>query len=37
MDTNTFFKSYLTAYDCTGHVEGSCMGTDILITLISKL
>ena len=26
-----FFLSYRILYDCTGHVEGSCMGTDISI------
>ena len=31
-DTNAFFWSYLIAYDCTGHVDGSCLGTDISIT-----
>ena len=30
-DTNAFFLSYLIAYDCIGHVESSCMGTDISI------
>ena len=25
-------KTELTAYDCTGHVDGSCLGTDISIT-----
>ena len=28
-DTNAFFMSYLIVYDCTGHVEGSCLRTDI--------
>ena len=28
---NTFFKSYLKVADCTGHVEGSWMGSDIWI------
>ena len=31
-DTNAFFWSYLIAYDCTGHLEGPCLRTDISIT-----
>ena len=31
-NTNAFFQSYLIVYDCTSHVEGSCMGSDIPIT-----
>ena len=31
-DTNTFASRYLIAYDYTGHVGGSCLGTDISIT-----
>ena len=32
MNKNAFFFGYLILYDCSGHVEGSCMGINISIT-----
>ena len=33
ININAFFFSYLIVYDFSGHVVGSCMGTNISITL----
>ena len=30
------FSCYLIAYDCTGHMEGSCVGNDLSITSVNS-